>query len=428
MTRKLAALALLALLTIAPFTSAQEEPAAQEAAALEFMRTIDEDGVVSLEIASREFAPAEGKGPKVWLVGVAHIADLALYSQHQKLLADFDVVLFESVMPPGSLSIGDVPPAERAAATLARMRFLGSLIERYHAEKGEYPAALDEVVSELAEIDSRLVSILPKSTTDAWGRSLAYSTADAGTFTLLSLGADNAPGGAHADADIAVTDRDDIEPVAVSSEGGLQAELADTLGLAFQLSALSYGQPNFRPSDMTMDQLSAAMTAHNLDAGDLEAALDATSFPAQLMKVLLQFVKVADQMLGGGIADVCRLMIIEVLGSEEITQQALKQFGEGFTDVIVGERNQVVVNDLKEIIEREEGVESVAIYYGAAHMPDFVERLGDQLGYAPTGETKWFEAMKVDLNNSSIPREQLEMMRGMLRKTLRDQMRAMNRE
>ncbi len=408
---------------------AEETPAAPVDAS-DFLRTMDKSGVVSLEVAAREFKPASGKGPTVWLVGVAHVADVSLYRRHQDFLADFDVVLYESVMPAGALDIEKVPVEERASASRKRMEFLGSLIERYYHDEGEYPRNLEELTAEISGIDSRLVSVLPGARRDAWGNELAYSTpAEGDRFTLLCLGADNAPGGNGDNADIAVTDRDGLTPIAVSSEGGLQAELADTLGLAFQLTALSYAQPNFRASDMTLDQLARSMKAHELDIGDLEGALDATSIPAQLMKALLRFVKMADQMLGGGIADVCRLAIIEILGNEEITEQAMAQFGDGFGDVIVGERNQVVIDDLKAIVDNEHDVKSVAIYYGAAHMPDFVEKLHEQLGYEPSdAEAKWFEAMRVDLNKSAMPRRDLEMMRGMLRKSLRDQMRAMNRQ
>jgi hypothetical protein len=421
--------ALAPLLAVAPFAHAQEEGVADAAEPqLQFMRTTDEAGVVTLDLAAREFSRKDNSGPKVWLVGVAHVADQSLYVQHQALLAEFDVVLFESVMPAGTIGTGDIAPEQRAEATKQRMQFLGTLIERHHEDVGTYPADLDQLTQTSNEIDSRLVSILPNIMRDAWGRDLAYSTADsATTFTLLSLGEDGAPGGAGAGADIAVTDRDELAPAAVSADGGLQAELASTLGLAFQLTALSYAQPNFRPSDMTMDQLAAVMSARNLDVGDLEGALDATSMPAQLMTMLLRFVKMADQMLGGAIADVCRLAIIEILGNEQITQHAMQQFGEGFGDVIIGERNQVVIDDLRQIIEREDSIDSVAIYYGAAHMPDFVERLRDQLGYEASEEVKWYQAMRVDLNNSAMPREQLEMTRAMLRKSMHQQMKAMQR-
>lgn len=417
------------LLAAAPFALAQDETADAPKEALTFLRAgEDKSGVLSLDIASRELAPKDGKGPKVWLVGVAHVAEKSLYEAHQDFLGEFDVVLFESVMPAGAGGADNVKPEDRPQATKDVMTFLGTLIERYRTDEGEYPDNLDQLKEKIAHIDTRLVSILPGTKKDAWGNALAYSRAtDGDSFTLLSLGEDNKPGGTDSAADIAITDGDKIEPIAVSSEGGIQAELADALNLEFQLTALSYAQPNFRPSDMTMNQLSAAMNDRGLDIGDLSGALDATSFPAQMMKFVLRIVKAADQMMGGGISDMCRVALIEVLGNEKITGQAMDQFGDGFGDVIIGERNQVVIDDLKQIIENEKDVKSVAIFYGAAHLPDFVERMQDQLGYELTGEEKWFTAMNVDMNKSSVGRRELETMRGLLRKTMSEQMGAMKK-
>lgn len=412
-----------------PYALAQDDAAETKSESIPFLRTVEDAGVVTLEVASREFVSKDGQGPKVWLVGVAHVADSALYQSHQELLADFDVVLFESVMPGGLNTNAVLKPEEKPGATQERMKFLGSVIERYHADHGVYPDNLDQLSELVAKTDTRLVSILPGTKNDAWGKGIAYSSSDEGaSYTLLSLGADGKPGGEDAAADLTITNRDDIAPMSTSSEGGLQSELANTLGLAFQLTALSYAEPNFRCSDMTMTQLAQAMSDRDLDVSDLEGALDATSLPAQLMKMLLRFVKMADEMLGGAIADICRLALIEILGNENMTQQAMQQFGEGFGDVIIGDRNQVVIDDLKRIIDNEDDVKSVAIYYGAAHMHDFVERLEEQLGYEPSGEAKWFTGMRVDMNNSSMPRDQLEMTRNMLRKTMAQQMKALNKK
>jgi len=414
---------------------AQDDSSAHQAASESeqpaFLRSTESDkGLVTLEIASRELVRPQGSsagtGPTVWLVGVAHVAEPSLYAELQKFLGEFDVVLFESVMPTGADNLATVAPEARAKATRQAMELLGSIIERCRKDAGGYPESLDAMRESIAAVDSRLITILPAKAIDAWGRELAYSIADdRSAFTLLSLGADGKPGGAGDDADIVVTDRDGLKPMAVSSDGGLQSELAGLLGMDFQLTAMSYAEPNFRASDMTMDELADALEVRSLDASDLQGALDASSFPAQAMKVLARFIKLADSWTGGAISDVCTLALIEVLGNEKFTQDAMEQFGEGFGDVIIGERNQVVMDDLKHLIENEPGVRSVAIFYGAAHMPDFVERLRDQLGYELSGEEKWFTAMSVDMSQSALPRDQLEMTRGTLRKMLSQQMGAL---
>ena len=99
-------------------------------------------------------------------------------------------------------------------------------------------------------------------------------------------------------------------------------------------------------------------------------------------------------------------------------EHSLKQFGGGFEEVIIDQRNQIVVDELKAIIERERGVDSVAILYGAAHMPDMGQRLTQQLGYRSTGE-RWITAFEVDLKRSAITAGQLQSIRRMVRYQLR---------
>src|SRR5262245_43325779 len=56
----------------------------------------DED-TVELQIASRRFTPARGKGPAVWLVGASHIGESNYYAALQKQLDAQTLVLYEGV-------------------------------------------------------------------------------------------------------------------------------------------------------------------------------------------------------------------------------------------------------------------------------------------------------------------------------------------
>ena len=60
----------------------------------------------------------------------------------------------------------------------------------------------------------------------------------------------------------------------------------------------------------------------------------------------------------------------------------------------------------------------MAIFYGAAHMPDMAERLADQLGYRPESE-QWFTAFEVNLEESAMTPSQLKSLRRMIRQQLR---------
>jgi hypothetical protein len=88
--------------------------------------------------------------------------------------------------------------------------------------------------------------------------------------------------------------------------------------------------------------------------------------------------------------------------------------------VIVEQRNQVAVDDLKTIIEREPEVKSVAILYGAAHMDDLGRRLVEQLGYEPR-ESHWLKAIEVDLEESVVSARDIHQVRRMMKQVMQAQ-------
>ncbi len=75
--------------------------------------------------------------------------------------------------------------------------------------------------------------------------------------------------------------------------------------------------------------------------------------------------------------------------------------------VILTERNKAAVKVLREQLKA--GKKNIAIFYGAAHMPDLAERL-DLLGFRPT-KTEWHKAWDVTIrgNQPSAFQRLLEM-------------------
>jgi len=391
-----------------------------------FLRVVETRGEsIALEVAARRYAKADGTGPEVCLVSVAHIGDPALYITLQSLLDQFDVVLYESVKPPGAGRPSGDDDSERTESTRESLGFIAGLIVNHVETKGACPVTLADLVETLANDDPRLSTWANLASEDAWGTPIEYAPA-ADSFTLRSLGADGRAGGDGQNADIVITDRDAPAALALSGDDGLQAQLADALGLAFQLEAVDYGREHFRCSDMTVDQLERELTARGIDFGGLSGTLAGTSFSAQLVNVLLKVVKTLDAFFEGRVSDMAKLMMIEVLGNESLTEAALnQQFGAGFAEVIVGERNQIVMDDLSALIAAEPEVKSVAIFYGAAHMADFDQRLADQMDYHAT-TAEWIPAMTLNLEESALSAMEIAQMRLMLRQAVRQMMRQGN--
>jgi hypothetical protein len=403
-------------------TSASAPDVAREAPA--FLRVVEEPGKsLALEVSAWRFRRADGEGPEVSLVGVAHIGDAALYAAIEQYLKPFDIVLYESVKPAGAARPTGATDDEKAAATRESLAFLAGCVDLYTANVGALPGTPADLAIGLATIDPRIAQWVELAAVDGWGAGVTYSRGDSdGAFTITSLGSDGAPGGDGGAADIVITQRDAYDALALSTDDGLQAQLADMLNLEFQLDAIDYGGENWRCSDMTMSQLSRAMAARGIDFGDFGAAggsLAGSGLPGKLVALLVRAIKLADIMFDGVMSDMAKVMMIEVLGDPAITEQALQtQFGGGFGEVLIGERNQVVMDDLKRIIDTEPRVKSIAIFYGAAHMPDFVTRLKDQLNYEPT-EGEWITAIEVDVTRTALSPQDIETFRKMLRQSLR---------
>ncbi|MDY7110122.1 MAG: hypothetical protein SYC29_15935 [Planctomycetota bacterium] len=423
-------------------TAKEPAPADPSAAAVEpaYLRVVaEEDRFVALEIAAAEFTAPEETWPAVTLVGVAHIADLRYYRAIQELLRPFDIVLYESVKPAGTGGAGGDTEARRIESTRAALGFVGGLIAGFHDRHDRYPADVEELRAFAATVDPRLPDFLDAALTDAWGNPIAYAFSggdgpaspkdgDFGAMTapppyrLSSLGADGKAGGEGPAADIVLKDPAGIQPPAGEPGDGLQAQLADALGLAFQLEALDYGGANWRCSDMAIDQVQREMDARGLDFSLIEDSLTGASLPAQLVRVLLGLLRFADAFLDGAVSDTIKVFLIELLGDESTLEIGFEQFGEGFTEVIIDLRNQVVVDDLEALMGADLPAESVAILYGAGHLPDLADRLRDQLGYE-AGATRWLRAIEVDLTTSAVSERDVRQLRFLVRRTLRQMSR-----
>lgn len=90
------AAALLCLL--APLSLAAQEPPAAPSSRLAFIRSADlPDARTGAQTLAAEYHPANGGGPVIWLIGVAHIGSAEYYRALQQRLDGCTVVLFEGV-------------------------------------------------------------------------------------------------------------------------------------------------------------------------------------------------------------------------------------------------------------------------------------------------------------------------------------------
>lgn len=392
-----------------------------------FIRIIDaDDGTIQLQLAVRTFNPPPAidgqRGPTVYLAGAVHVADAPFYDDLQKFLDSRDVVLFEGVKPPGAgrgeaLATND----DRVRLSEQRLRFLAASSSMYRREHGEPPATVDELA---AGMDRRLGGLIEACRDDGWGHPIEVAplpeavSKRAPGVDLVSLGADGRPGGDGPDADLRFSDQ---KPLTAQERGqgdpGIQTQLADALGLVFQKDGMDWTKPNWRNSDLSVDEIMDRLGRSGGSGDALFGILEGGSFAGKLAGMALKFIGMSTTF-----QTTAKLMVVEMLSQADELLKATPGM-DVMMGVIIHDRNAVVIEDLRRLIRDEPQVRTVAIIYGAGHLLDMQERLCSELGYSPAGD-EWRAAITVDPKKAGITDRQARDMRELVRNAIRQQLAA----
>ncbi|HXG46926.1 MAG TPA: hypothetical protein VNO52_04825 [Methylomirabilota bacterium] len=210
----------------------------------------------------------------------------------------------------------------------------------------------------------------------------------------------------------------DAEAPTAEPGPGLQATMAASLGLAFQLAAIDYSRPHFRHSDLSLDQIATLTRGTRATQGG-------DSGPGDNLQMLLEVMNgdsmagalaaFATRLLGSSpkLRAFTRLMLIETIGrlDGDLTQaEGLPRDLRRLIEVLLAARNEAVVNDLKQWLARKEPPRSISLFYGAAHMPDLEKRLVRQLNYRLVGE-RWLAALTVDVRQAGLTPAEIQLAR-----------------
>ena len=418
----------LGTLTLAAGSLQAQEPAKAEGIG-GYARVVEEKGgdAIRLEMAAREFASQTPGRPKVFLIGAVHIADKKFYDSVQEFLDQQDVVLFEGVKPAGSGDAEHGLPTDddgKAKITAQRIRFVAAAVEMYRGKHKELPADTKELVE---GSDNRIKSLLPGALEDGWAHPLMYEKrqppAVDGTepkdrfrdFDLYSFGSDGKAGGEGAGADVHYIDEKPVSPPEKGDRSeGIQTKLATATGLVFQLEAMNNTKPNWRNSDLSIDQVQSRLEKAGADGSALFKLLDGSSFMGKFAGVLLGLVSSTAE----GKA-MLRVMMIEMLGHADVMMDSMPGGMGKLMGVILEDRNDVLAADIKKVIETEPNVKSIAAIYGAGHLPGVQKRLAE-FGYQPVGDT-WRVAMRVDAKEAGLSAAQMKQTRQMIQKMVEAQ-------
>lgn len=171
------------------------------------------------------------------------------------------------------------------------------------------------------------------------------------------------------------------------SLGTMQKMMGELLGLTFQKDGIDYTRKNLVHADMNMDEFKKAMGGNSINP--LGGVMDKNQMRQMLpqMKQFSQFGKALMESMPA-MRDNFKMMMGSQLGNADLSNA----LGQKATQVILIERNKVVMKKLAEqLTKTTKG--RVAIFYGAAHNPDFEQRLG-KLGWTLQSK-RWMSAWTI---------------------------------
>jgi hypothetical protein len=180
------------------------------------------------------------------------------------------------------------------------------------------------------------------------------------------------------------------------SDGGLstaQRVVRDWLELEFQLDRIDYRRRHFVHADLDSDRLLAQVRTQASDvigsllawsAADSARTRYADGSPRAGSAALLLAMASADR------ATALKRYLGRELADVDLASGGLS--GAGFGALLIGERNAIAVRVLQREISR--GRRRLAIFYGAAHLPDLLQRL-EAIGFKRTGATQWLVAWSI---------------------------------
>ena len=189
-----------------------------------------------------------------------------------------------------------------------------------------------------------------------------------------------------------------------SSVGMMQTFMQKQLDLAYQLDEVDYTVRNFVHADMTVKQFRKRQEARG----------------ESMFKLMFKLMKedMSRRAKNKNGADISSVELLRALlnpnRSVELKYLLARQFNEmerltaGLNDekgsVILTDRNKVALKVLAR--ELATGKNKLAIFYGAAHLPDLEERMVEKMGFERK-DTRWMTAWKlperVELKNPNTP-------------------------
>ena len=172
--------------------------------------------------------------------------------------------------------------------------------------------------------------------------------------------------------------------------GSAQQGMTKLLGLTFQLNQIDYRARNFVHADLSPQEFDEAMAKRGESWWSMFMKLMEESMArAKTQKRSSPDIGVGD--LFGIFFGSNRELLLRRLMAEQFSDMDVltSAFGGEDGSTLITDRNKAALNVLQDQIKQ--GHQKIAVFYGAAHMDDFDQRLRQDFKLQP-GETTWLEA------------------------------------
>ena len=375
--------------------------AAQTSTEDEFAKVVEDPkaGTIVLQVASRRFVRPGQAGPVVTTYSMMHIADRSFFEKRQEQLDTNDVVLFERANPPGTgrraySLLKDDDSAWCVSTTKLRLQTLGMLAKAFENREKRNPLS----IKDLQTMELGFASLTDLAV-DAWGNEFQFHAKET-TLEIVSLGKDKSSGGEGEDADLLLSEQEEF-PSVVFDRQSEASRIAKLIDLTFQGDGMVHEKPHWRSSDLSIDQVKERLKAQGVSDEILSRTI--TWLPMQIMEPFLGLIQRMPNVKNTG-----KRLFIEKMAKFQPPRRNTSNTS-GRDQVIIFDRNQIVIDDLIGIIESEPSVRSVGIIYGGGHMPDLEARLR-KLGYQQES-MEWTDTITARLPKTVLEKAQWELSR-----------------
>ena len=189
---------------------------------------------------------------------------------------------------------------------------------------------------------------------------------------------------------------------------GAYKRMADSLGLVVQNSGIDYSRKSFRRCDLSLEEMVALLDQEIAQGGAKGAAAADAKKEFDGIKSMLSGKSLLTNLVIGlvGTSPLLREQVLMMTVSSGLGNSEEKQLSPRLKQLILQDRNAHVSGELRKLLISSSKHRRIAIFFGAAHLPDFERRLRS-MGYSPVAGPTWNSAITTHPYSAGIPREEV---------------------